>query len=381
MTPSEWDVELIDEEHDTVDFDGEYALVAVTANTQQAERAYEIGRQFARRGVTAVLGGIHATVLPEEAGRHFRSVAVGEGENTWPEILRDVRSGGLRPVYRSQGPVDLATVPAARYDLLHPERYNLAWVQATRGCPHDCSFCVASSVFGRKVRYRPIDHVLQDVESIKRVWKHPNVSFADDNLIINRKYSLDLFRELKGLDVRYFLQTDISVAEDDELLRMLKDGGCSMVFIGFETILDPALRQIDRHGFKHRYVHRYPSLIQKIQSMGIGVFGAFIVGFDEETPESIKRLGDFICDNRLYASQITILTPYPGCRVRSDLEAQDRLLDLDWSHYNCTEVTFVPQNFAPSELQQAYNRLHEKVYSAEELQKTARYFIERFKSR
>ncbi|MBN1838165.1 MAG: hypothetical protein JW820_20070 [Spirochaetales bacterium] len=246
---------------------------------------------------------------------------------------------------------------AARYDFVQADRYNLAWVQATRGCPHDCSFCVASSVFGRKVRYRPVDHVSRDIEIIKGLWNYPNGSFLAGNLITSRRYSLNLFRELRGLDIRYFIQTDISVGEDDEL------------------------QQIDRQGFKHRYFRKYASLIQKIQSLGIGVFGAFIVGFDQETPESIARLGEFICINRLYASQITILTPYPGCRVRAALEAEDRLLDLDWSHYNCTEVTFVPRNFTPSELQGAYNRLHERVYAREELEKTARYFIERFKGR
>jgi len=353
----------------------------VTANTQQAERAYEIGREFGRRGVPAILGGIHATVLPEEAGRFFQSVAVGEAESIWPGILQDLCNGGLKPLYRSPGPADLSAVPAPRYDLVQADRYNLAWVQATRGCPHDCSFCVASSVFGKKVRYRPIDQVVRDIQTIKTLWKHPNISFADDNLIVNRKYALDLFRELRGLDIRYFLQTDISMAEDDELLGLLKDSGCSMVFIGFETVLDETLKQIDRHSFKHRYVHRYSSLIQKIQSTGIGVFGAFIVGFDQETPESIERLGEFICENRLYASQITILTPYPGCRVRTVLAAENRLLDLDWSHYNCTEVTFVPRNFTPAELQGAYNRLHQRVYAPEELEKTARYFIERFKAR
>ena len=379
LTPAEWELEIIDERDEDIDFDRSYGLVAVTANTQQAARAYEIGREFGKRGVPAILGGIHATVLPEEAKQHFRSVAVGEAEGIWPAVLADLKEGGLKPFYRSSGPVDLSLMPAPRYELLHGERHNLVWIQATRGCPRDCSFCVASSIFGKKVRFRPIDQVVRDIAGIKALWKHPNISFADDNLVINRKYSLNLMRELRGLDIRYFLQSDISLAEDDELLRLLKESGCSMIFIGFETVLDESLKRIDRKGFKHRYLQRYSSLIQKVQSMGIGVYGAFMIGFDEDTPESIKRLEDFICGNHLYASQITILTPYPGSRVRKSLAVENRLLDLDWSHYNCTEVTFMPKNFTASELQWAYNRLHQTVYSPEQIEKTTRYFIEKFK--
>ena len=379
LTSDDWELEIIDENYQDIDFDRPYTLAAVTANTQQASRAYEIGAKFGLRGVPAILGGIHPTVLPEEAKQHFHSVVVGEAEAIWPILLEDSSRDRLRPFYRGISLTDLAAVPSPRYELLKTERYNLVWLQATRGCPRNCNFCVASSIFGKKVRFRPIDHVMRDVAAIKSLWKHPNLSFADDNLVVNRRYTLDLLTELRGFQVRYFLQADISLAEDDELLRSLKDSGCSMVFIGFETVTDQSLRAIDEHGFKHRYLNRYSSLIQKIQSMGIGVYGAFMIGFDEDTPESIKRLSDFICSNHLYASQLTILTPYPGSRLRQDMALQDRLLDLDWSHYNCTEVTFRPKNFSPPELQSAYNRLHEEVYAQEQLQKTARYFIEKFK--
>jgi len=351
----------------------------VTANTQQAARAYEIGRLFEARGVHTVLGGIHATELPQEARQFFRSVAIGEAENTWPDILEDLDRSKLQPFYRSQKPVDFSSLPSPRYDLLNRESYNMVWVQATRGCPHDCSFCVASRIFGKRIKYRSIDRVVEDISVIKSLWKHPNISFADDNLAARKRYSLDLFRELRGLSIRYFLQSDISVAEDDEMLQVLKESGCSMVFIGFETLVEESLKNIDRQGFKYRYLTKYPELIRRIQSMGIGVYGAFMIGFDEDTPESIKVMEDFICSNRLYASQITILTPYPGSRVREDFALENRILDLDWSHYNCTEVTFSPRNFTPPELQQAYNRLHQKVYSPEELGKNARHFIEIFK--
>ncbi len=380
LTPEDWDRELIDENFQPIDFDRPYDLVAVTANTQQATRAYQIGEEFGRRGVPAVLGGIHATVLPEEAGRHFRSVAVGEAESVWPSILRDRQRGELKPLYRPEAAADLSLSPSPRYELLDREKYNTIWVQATRGCPYDCSFCVASKIFGNRYQVRPIEQVVGDIERVKGRWQSPNISFADDNMFVKRQYARDLIRELKGLNIRYFVQSDISIAEDDELLKSLQESNCGMIFIGFESVSAEALKGINRKRTKYRYLDRYSSLIQKIQTMGIGVYGAFIVGFDQDTGETIERLGDFIASNHLYASQITILTPYPGSRVREQLAAEGRLLDRDWSHYNCTEVTFVPRQLSPGELQEAYNRLHRRVYGPEQLKRSSRYFIDIFKS-
>ena len=379
LTPEDWDRELIDENYQRIDFDRPFGLVAVTANTQQATRAYQIGEEFGRRGVPTVLGGIHATVLPEEAREHFQSIAVGEAESVWPRILKDWEHGDLKPFYRPEAPADLSASPPPRYELLDRERYNTIWVQATRGCPYDCSFCVASKIFGRRYQVRPIEQVLRDIERVKALWKSPNISFADDNLFVRRQYARDLIRELKGLNIRYLVQSDISIAEDDELLKSLQESNCGMIFIGFESVSAEALKGINKKRTKYQYLARYSSLIQKIQTMGIGVYGAFIIGFDQDTPETIERLGDFIASNHLYASQITILTPYPGSRVREALAAEGRLLARDWSHYNCTEVTFVPRQLTPDQLQQAYNRLHRRVYSPEQLKRSSRYFIDIFK--
>lgn len=380
LTPEDWEQELIDENYQEIDFDRPYGLVAVTANTQQATRAYRIGEEFGRRGVPAVLGGIHATVLPEEAKDHFRSVAAGEAEDIWPRVLKDWGKNDLRPFYRPEAAVDLSAVPPPRYDLLDRERYSTIWVQATRGCPHDCSFCVASKIFGKSYQVRPIDRVIRDIETVKELWKSPNISFADDNLFVKRQYARDLIHELRGLNIRYFVQSDISIAEDDELLKALRDSNCGMIFIGFESVTASALKGINKDRSKYRYLNRYSGLIQKIQTMGIGVYGAFIIGFDQDTPETIERLGDFIASNHLYASQITILTPYPGSRVREELAAEGRLLAKDWSHYNCTEVTFLPRRLSPEQLQRAYNRLHQRVYGPEQLKRSSRYFIDIFKS-
>jgi radical SAM superfamily enzyme YgiQ (UPF0313 family) len=380
LTPEDWEQELIDENYQEIAFDRPYGLVAVTANTQQATRAYQIGEEFGRRGVPAVLGGIHATVLPEEAKEHFRSVAIGEAENIWPRVLKDWEKNGLQPFYRCEAAADLSVSPSPRYELLDRERYNTIWVQATRGCPHDCSFCVASKIFGNRYQVRPIDRVVRDIETVKALWKSPNISFADDNMFVERQYARDLIRELRGLNIRYFVPSDISIAEDDELLKALRDSNCGMIFIGFESVTTAALRGINKDRSKYRYLTRYSSLIQKIQAMGIGVYGAFIIGFDQDTPETLERLGDFITSNHLYASQITILTPYPGSRVREELAAEGRLLAEDWSHYNCTEVTFLPRQLSLEQLQQTYNRLHQRVYGPEQLKRSSRYFIDIFKS-
>ncbi len=226
LTPDDVELELIDEGIEEIDFSRGYDLVAITAVTQQASRAYEIARRFREKNIKVILGGIHATVLPDEAKLYADCVVVGEAENLWPKLLDDFRHNRLSPVYASQQEVDLKESPIPRYELLGGKPCKIVWVQATRGCPHDCSFCCASRVYGSKYRRKSIDQVINEIKKIRQIKKHALIGFADDNLLCDKDYSCQLLEKVVDLKIKWIGQSDISVADDNSLLKLVKKSGC-----------------------------------------------------------------------------------------------------------------------------------------------------------
>lgn len=380
LTPKEYDIEIIDENLQPVDFDKHYDLVAVTCCTHQATRAYEISKKFQSKNIKTVLGGIHPTVCSEEASQHADSVVVGEGEESWPKLLRDFEAGELKKSYKQTQLYDLKKAPLPRYDLSKYLDYKMIWIQTTRGCPHDCNFCVASNIFGKKFRYKSVEQVVEEIKFIKSVSSNPRISFADDNMFVNKNYSKTLLEKMIPLNIRWFAQTDISVAEDTELLRLLKKSGCSILFIGFESVSEEELKKLNKNHWKAKRAKHYEEYIHKIQSMGIGIFGAFMIGFDSDDPRSIGETCEFIKKTKLYAPQISVLTPYPGCVLRDQLESQNRILDKDWKYYTGLDVTFKPNKMSEKELQGQLVRSLKSIYNRGYLENNIRYFKEIFKN-
>ena len=319
LTPDDIELELIDEGIEEIDFSRGYDLVAITAVTQQASRAYEIARRFREKNIKVVLGGIHATVLPDEAKLYADSVVVGEAENLWPKLLDDFRHNRLSPVYASQQEVDLKESPIPRYELLGEKPCKIVWVQATRGCPHDCSFCCASRVYGSKYRHKSIDQVINEIKKIRRIKKHALIGFADDNLLCDKDYSRQLLEKVVDLKIKWIGQSDISIADDNSLLRLVKKSGCVALLIGFESIIEDNLRGLDSSNWKFKHLKNYVEGIRAIQGNGIGIIGTFIVGFDNDDNSVFNKLADFIIDNHLAGAQIAALTPFPHTRSQRKL--------------------------------------------------------------
>jgi radical SAM superfamily enzyme YgiQ (UPF0313 family) len=380
LTPQAYEIEIIDENLHRIDFDKHYDLVAVTCCTQQATRAYEISREFQHKKIKSVLGGIHPTICHDEASKNADSVVVGECEDLWPELLRDFEAGDLKRSYKQTELCDLKKAPIPRYDLIKYLDYRMFWIQTSRGCPHDCNFCVASNIFGKRFRYKSIEQVIEEIKLIKSVQINPRISFADDNMFVNKNYSKSLLEKMIPLNIRWFAQTDISVAEDRELLTLLKKSGCSILFIGFESLSEDELRKTNKNNWKAKKVKYYEEYIHKIQSMGIGIFGAFIIGFDSDDAGSIINTCDFIKKSKIYAPQISILTPYPGCALREQLAAQNRILDKDWNYYTGLDVTFMPNNMSEKELQGQLISSLKSIYNREHLENNIRYFKDIFKN-
>src|SRR5262249_36478064 len=219
LTPPEWDITFVDEEMgqrlDLEKLDPD--LVGISSMTSQAARAYELGDYFKRRGVTVVHGGSHPSVCPEEAALHGDAVVIGEAERTWPELLRDWKSGDVRRFYRGPAPDDGWYVPPRRDLISNKVMMGVRPMVATRGCPYTCSFCSVFSVFGRGYRHRPVREVVAEVEQLAKEGGKYFV-FLDDNIIGNPKWSKELFRELKTLGVKWGGQSTLGVARDPEVI-------------------------------------------------------------------------------------------------------------------------------------------------------------------
>jgi radical SAM superfamily enzyme YgiQ (UPF0313 family) len=256
LTPEEVKVTLIDERVDTLTFEEDFDAVGITMMTAQAQRSYEIANRFRERGVHVILGGIHATVLPEEAKAHGDTLIIGEAENTWPQFLEDLKHGCPEKLYKDYS-VDLSKSPVPRYELVDTSVFNLLPLQTTRGCPYDCSFCSVTTVYGPRCRVKNVEQIVREIEALRKVAGTRRCVFNDDNTFVNRKRAYEILEAIKPLRVKYFAQTDISIAEDERLLKLLQESGCKTVFIGFESLVAENLEEIQKSRWKLKRLESY----------------------------------------------------------------------------------------------------------------------------
>ncbi|MEO1130152.1 MAG: radical SAM protein [Planctomycetota bacterium] len=346
-------------------------LVAVSFLTAQAPAAYALMDRLRGSGVTVVAGGLHATVLPGEVSAHADAVVIGEGEPSWPTVLDDHERGTLRPVYDSrERPFDLATAPMPAFELLELDRYNRMTVQTSRGCPWRCEFCASSILLTPRYGQKPVDRVLAEIDRICSMWKRPFLEFADDNSFVNTAYWKRLLPELATRRVRWFTETDISVADDPELLGLMYESGCAEVLIGLESPTPSGLPQLElRSDFKRRRQPDALEAVRRIQSHGIRVNGCFIVGLDGHTSAVFDAIYDFVDQAALFDAQITLPTPFPGTPMYARLEAQGRLTHPgQWERCTLFDLNFVPSPMTSDELRTGFRSLMSRLYAAEFLE-------------
>lgn len=356
-TPSRYSMQFIDENLEEVDFSSDASLVAISVMTPLAARSYEIADRFRALGKTVVLGGIHVSVVPEEASLHADSIVIGEGERSWRLLLEDYEHGALKPVYSDGGFIDLSDTPQARRDLLRCDDYiTKSTIQLTRGCPYNCEYCSVTAFFGTKFRSRHLDRFIAEFNELTSKF----VFIVDDNILCKRELAKQLCLELRGSGKWWGSQVPITVGDDAEMLKLLAQSGCKSLFIGFESLSQGNLKQMGKN-----FVHadKHAQRIKRIQDYGIGIQGSFILGCDEDGPGCFDELYEFIIRTRLNAFLISVLTPFPGTRLTSRLEAEGRVLSKDWNLYDMNTVVFQPKNFSPDELQRRYNDLNQALYS------------------
>jgi radical SAM superfamily enzyme YgiQ (UPF0313 family) len=385
VTPERFQVEYVEfPEYDPAGLEAtSFDIVGISSFTAKSDVMYRIADFYRARGTTVVIGGLHATLLPEEAAGHADAVVAGEGERLWPRVLADWEQGKLRKIYRniSFRDVNLAETPPPRYDLLDVSRYNRLPVQTARGCHLDCEFCAASKIFGG-YKTKPVDRVIRDIRAAKGRWRHPFIELADDNTFVNKRWSKDLVRAIAAEEIHWFTETDVSVADDPELLDLLARSGCRQLLIGFESPRAASLEGIEAHGWKARRHDQYRRSIDAIQERGISVNGCFIVGLDEDTPDIFGEIEDFVRSSSFVEVQVTVLTPFPGTALHKRLRAEGRLLsERYWERCTLFDVTYQPKRMSVEDLEQGLEHLMESLYSADERRRRRLRFIEMARNR
>ena len=380
-TPAEHEVRYFEAESDGNEPKEIYHcdLVAISTFSAQIFEAYAIADRLRAAGVRVAMGGLHVSVLPDEAVAHADYVVTGEGERCWPAVILAAQESQGPRVFRGEDfpPVKIDELPVPRYELLGSGPYNRFTVQTSRGCPWRCEFCASTVMLGQKYRKRPIEQVLRDVHAICKVRQHPFIELADDNTFVDKAWGKELCRQLMGLRLKWFTETDITVAEDEELLELMHLAGCRQILVGLESPQRAALEGIElRANRKAIWADRYAQAIHTVQSHGITDNGCFVLGLDGQTPKIFEQVRDFAMEHSLYDVQITILTAFPGTPLYARLQREGRILqDGRWDLCTLFDVNYRPAHMTPQELREGMYWLGQELYGDEATQRRRQGFF------
>ena len=356
VTPAHWEVTLVDESQDPIPYGRGFDLVGITAMTHQATRAYELADQFRSEGVPVIMGGMHPTVLPEEALEHADAVVIGEAEPAMAELLDDFLGHRLAKVYQAPIPHDdKLIVPWPRREILAGKRYlTTQTVQASRGCPYDCSFCTVTQYFGNRFRYRDSADILAEIRSFPRKL----VIFLDDNLLGDPVKARPVLEGMAELGVRWGSQTSLRFAEDPEMLKLVARSGCIGLFVGIESVTGPYSLLAKSSGQSTQ-----ADLMKRVRDAGIILETSLIFGFDDHDQSIFEKTLRFVEECSPSVPTFNLLTPYPGTKLFQQFEQEGRLLHRDWSRYNHSEVVFRPKLMTPEQLYRGWVEARKAAYT------------------
>ena len=355
--PSHWEVIHIDEEVQEIDWEIQANVIGLTFHTPSAFHAYEIADRFRSRGICAVLGGPHVTLLPEEAGQHADVIFIGEAEGVWESFLRSFEAGDYQQIYQRLDAPSLEGIPQARKDLFHRRDHAGGVLFATRGCPSQCKFCAIAVMYPHKHRRRPIPEVAAEFAS----FRGKVIIFWDDNIAGDLAYARALFHAIAPYRKWWSSQASIHAARDQRFLEAAAKSGCKQLFLGLESISQPSMTEVNK-GFNQ--VNEYHRLIERIHSYGIAVQVGIIFGFDHDTPAIFAETLDFLESVGVQNCTFNILTPFPGTRLFKRLEDEGRILTRDWRKYNSrADVIYQPKQMSVTELLAGFRYANQRFYS------------------
>jgi len=349
------DVRIVDGDWDPMPVGERFDLVGITTTTFTSERAYALGKEFARSGAKVVLGGVHPTIMPDECLANADSVVVGEAEYVWKDLLGDAEKGRLQRVYSAPRPTDMNDVPFPRRDLLAEPSW-FACLQATRGCPNSCRYCYLPSVPWRAFRKRSAELVSEELRRLTQRL----VFFVDDNLFADRDYAMALFRAVAARKKTFSIQAPTTIGRDEELLDAMTDAGCFNVQIGFQSFNASSLHWAS---VDHNRVDEYETLVERLHERGILATGFFMFGFDTDDSKTFDHTVEMIKRLNLDEAHLYILTPYPGTALYAQLESEGRLLpDKRRTQYGWAHAVFRPKQMTAEELERGVQRAYDRLY-------------------
>lgn len=361
LTPRQHQIRVIHQRVEKVDLNSGADIIALSFSTGFAMEAYRLALEYRKRGKTLIAGGPHVSFNEEEALEHVDSVVVGEAESVWSEVLNDFSRGNLKRTYRGR-PHHLQNLPSPRHDLLPRQFLVRKVIQATRGCPFSCSFCVTPKI-NPGFRTRDIESILKEIrtDTFPFWWQNKLVWFWDDNLTIRKRFIVKLLTEMIPLKKWWLTQASIGVADDPELLDLLQKSGCIGIFFGIESFEPESLKQARKN---QNQIEAYRRQITQLHKRGIAVMAGFIAGFDGDTPESIAAMADHLNEIGVDVPFLSVLTPFRGTQAYEEYEKAGRLIpERDWSYYNGFNVAYTPKNLSVSELEIAHHDLWKRAFS------------------
>ena len=386
LTPPDIIVEYL--EFDTLPSDDEllepFDLIGISSFTARIDAAYRLADRYRAMGVPVVLGGLHVSLMPDEAAQHADAIVLDGAEGAWPELIADFRAGKMKTRYyglrKGMFAPDKHVVP--RFDLLRGRAYNRVTVQTSRGCPINCEFCAASLRITSSYQQKPVDLVMKELRAVMDVVDTPFLEFADDNTFVNKKWGKAMLREMAPLGLHWFTETDITVAEDLELLDLMAQAGCRQILIGLESPNAKGLAGLDPHDWKAKRFDHYLSAISRIQAAGISVNGTFVLGLDTQSPSVFAELRDFVRTSNLLEVQLTVQTPFPGTPLFNRLKDEGRLLtERFWERCTLFDVNYRPNQMSVEELEEGFCWLAGEVYNNREFYRRKRHYMDLFKAR
>ena len=359
LIPKELEAEAViyDETAEAIPLDLDADVIAITCITGTSSRCYKFADYFRSLGKIVLLGGVHPTLMPQEAAAHADAVLVGLGEKTFPEALLDIKNGSLKQIYYGNGCTDIANRPLPRKDLLNKKKYiTLNTVEAVRGCNHSCTFCAYPAAFGRRVITRPVEDVIAEIRS----FKGKEVVFPDVNLIADVRYAKELFTAMIPLKKWWMGLTTTAIGHNDELLDLFEKSGCKGILVGFESVNQETQAGINK-GVNH--VEEYKALMDKLHRKGIMVMGCFAFGADEDGPDVFKRTVELCIDAKIDLPRFSIITPFPGTEFYRELEAEGRIVEHDFAMYDVEHCVFQPKQMTKEDLEAGIAWAWKEAYS------------------
>jgi len=368
ITPEEHEVILVDDNVSEINFDEQVDLVGVTAMTCYVNRAFDIADEFRKRGIPVVMGGPHATLAPYEALEHVDTVVIGEAENVWEQLLQDFEAGEMKEVYRGvDAKPTMKGNPPPAWNLVREKDYVFYGVEATRGCPFDCHFCSIKQIYGNDFRVRTPDEVITEIQAAPS----NQIFFTDDNLIGNKPFAKELFTKMKGMGVAWGCQMSINVAFMPDMLQRMKEAGCFFVFIGLETLDKEAVVAMNKPVNKMDY----NQAVKNIQDLGMFVIGSFIVGTDQDTPDTFKQIADYVQDSKQSWLMVNIMNSPPGTKFLRMMEDEGRNVVYSYDDLDGAHATVIHPTMSREEVEDGFRWLYREVYDWDNMRERFTYTL------